>query len=162
MDGPALHPSTCLVLPGLCTVVQRIVIRAVNMAALEVPTTGPPPEALMENYLGLLLISMDEKMHREGAMLSVIRYHPCVRQSCQPHSLRMAEEVLYVLAMVNGTLHISHPCLLCSFKPAEAQMAHRDQEQEVNLQAQAGARSYARLRLLQAGRQAVEPPLIGF
>jgi hypothetical protein len=38
-------------------------------------------------------------------------------------------------------------------------MAHRDQEQEVNLQVQAGAHSYARLRLPQAGKQAIEPLL---
>lgn len=150
MDGQTLHPSTCLVLPSLCMVVwvRRIVILAMNMATSEVRTTGRPPEVLLENHLGLLLISMDEKMHRGGGTLSVTRCLPC-----QQYSLRM------VPAMVKGQ------CLLCplrSFKPAEAQMVHRDQEQEVSLQVQAESRSYAGLRLPQAGNQAVEAPSIGF
>ena len=137
------------------------------MAVSAVPKTGLRPEALMELHLGLLLISLDERMHREPrGTLNATRYPLCVRQSCQPHSLRMAGEVLYVPAMVNGILHIFHLCLPCplrNFKTAEeVQMLHRDQEQEVNLQVQAGAHSFARLRPLRVGKQAIEPTLIGF
>lgn len=146
MDGQTLHPSTCLVLPSLCMVVwvRRFVTPAMNMATSDVRTTGRPPEAHSGNHLGLLLISMDEKMHRGGGTHSVTRCLPC--------SLRMVPTV-------------KGQCLLCplrSFKPAEAQMVHRDQEQEVSLQVQAEPRSYARLRLPQAGNQAVEAPSVGF
>lgn len=136
------------------------------MTAPAVPKIGLPPEALMEIPLGLLLISWDEKMHREHqGTLNATRYLPCEHQSCQLHSLRMAEEVLYVLAMANGTPHIFHLCLPCtlrSFKTArEVQMAYRGQEQEVN-QVQTGAHMYARLRLPRVGKQAIEPPLLCF